>query len=148
MTGDQPLNEKRTSKAVKQIDEILNWLKQVEAKPDLPRPAILGPPIKVVSPTRPPVIRKGVVMDDMTIEQLQNDPPYSTWVLETTEGKEYGPVEFDILRDWVADGRVDVGAKLLRADWQNWEPAEQLFSEMVFEDVSDEPIDEPGITPS
>ena len=143
----QPLNEKRTSKAVQQIDGILDWLKQVEAKPDLPRPGILGPPIKLMPPTRPPVIRKGVVMDDMTVEQLQNDPPYNTWVLQTNDSKEYGPVQFGIMRGWVADGRVDVGAKLLRADWHKWQTAEKLFSDMVTEDPTDEPIDEPGITP-
>ena len=98
-------------------------------------------------PTRPPVIRKGVVMDDITIEQLQIDPPYSTWVLRTAKKKEYGPVQFETLRSWLADGRVEVGTKLLRADWRKWRPVEKLFSDMLPDDSTDEPVDELGITP-
>jgi len=137
--GQSP-NEKAPPRSVQQIDGILDWLEKVESKPDLPRPAILGPSIKLKSPTRPPVIRKGVVLDDATVEQLQNDPPYGTWVLRTTEGKEYGPVHFGILRGWLANGRVDVGAKLQRADWRKWQRAEKLFNDMLPPDVTEVPI--------
>ena len=146
----EPATEKAPSKSIQQIDLLLDWLKQVETKPDLSLPAILGPRIKLKPPTRPPVIRsKGVVIDDTTVERLQSDPPYGTWVVRTAEKKEYGPIQFGTLRNWLADGRVDVGAKLLRADWSKWRRVEKLFTEMLPDDSTDEPVfDEPGIKPA
>ena len=125
-----------------QVDQILEWLERVETEPDAPRPALLGPLIKLKPPTRPPVIRKGVVLDDATVERVQNEPPYSTWVLRTAEDKEYGPVHFGILRAWLADGRVDLGARLLRADWSKWRRVESLFQDMLPDDGDSGLVDE------
>ena len=44
---------------------------------------------------------------------------------------------FSILRDWLDDGRIDNGAKLLRADWSEWREVEEVFTDM-------RPDDEPG----
>ena len=148
LIGDERENKKAPSQSIQQIDQILDWLEQVETKPDLPWPAVLGPPIKLETPTRPPVIRKGVVLDDVTVEKFENEPPFSTWVLRAAEDKEYGPVHFGILRGWLADGRVDVGAKLLRADWRKWRRVEKLFSDIAADDATDEPNDVIGIKPS
>ena len=145
----QSANEKAPPKSVQQIDRILDWLKQTKTNPDLLLPAILGPPIKFKPPTRPPVVRKGVVMDDVTIERLQIDPPYSTWVLRTADKKEYGPIQFATLRDWLADGRVDAGSKLLRADWRKWKRVEKIFSDILPDDSTEKPVfEEPGIEPA
>ena len=108
----------------------------------------MGPPIQLKPPTRPPVIRKGVILDDTSVESVKNVPPFNTWVLRTPEGKEYGPVHFGILRDWLADGRMDIGARLLRADWSNWKRVERLFPDMLPDDDTPEPIfDVPQINP-
>ena len=137
------------ARSLAQIEQILNWLSRIELEPDLPRPAILGPPIQLKTPTRPPVIRKGVILDDTSVESVHNEPPFNTWVLRTPEGKEYGPVHFGIMRDWLADGRVDVGTRLLRADWGNWKRIEQLFPDMLPDDDTHEPIYEvPQINPT
>jgi len=112
------------------IDQIFDWLERVELDPNLPRPAILGPEVRLKAPLRPPVVRQGTVLDDVTIERLHNESPFNTWVIQTLDGKDYGPVHFGILRDWLADGRLDVGTRLLRADWSKWQLVEQLFSDM------------------
>ena len=113
------------------IDQIFDWLERVELDPNLPRPAILGPDVRLKAPLRPPVVRQGTVLDDVTIERLHNESPFNTWVIQTLDGKDYGPVHFGILRDWLADGRLDVGTRLLRADWSKWQLVEQLFSDML-----------------
>ena len=145
LIGEESADKKAPSQSVLQIEEITGWLKKVEADPDLPRPAVLGPPIPLKSPTRPPVIRRGVVLDDVTVERVRNEPPFSTWVLRTADDKEFGPVQFSTLRGWLADGRVEVGAKLLRADWSKWKVVEKVFSDMIPDEEPDEPPDDLGI---
>jgi len=143
-----PSSAKAKERSLAQIEQILEWLGRIEAEPELPWPAILGPPIQLKPPTRPPVIRKGVILDDTSVESVKNVPPFNTWVLRTPEGKEYGPVHFGILRDWLADGRMDIGARLLRADWSNWKRVERLFPDMLPDDDTPEPIfDVPQINP-
>ena len=144
-----PSSAKTKERSLAQIEHILDWLCLVELEPELQRPEILGPPIQLKTPTRPPVIRKGVILDDTSVESVHNEPPFNTWVLRTPEGKEYGPVHFGILRDWLADGRVDIGTRLLRADWSNWQRIEQLFPDMLPDDDTPEPVFEtPQINPS
>ena len=147
LTDDESVSKKAPTQLVQHIDEIIDWLVQVETNPDLPWPTVLGQPIKLKLPTRPPVIRKGVLLDDVTADSLHSDPPYGTWVLQTADSKEYGPFHFGMLRGWLANGRIEVGTKLLRADWSKWRNAEELFSDLMFEDAPDEPMaDEPGIS--
>ena len=148
LTDDKSSHKKAPPQLVQQIDEIIDWLGQVEAEPDLPWPAVLGPPLKRMPIALPPVIRKGVVLDDVTVERLQIESPYNSWVMRMAKKKEYGPVPFNVLRGWLSDGRVDVGSKLLRADWKKWRRAEKLFSDMVLDDAPEEPINETGITPA
>ena len=144
-----PSSTKTKDRSLAQIEQILDWLSRIDAEPELPRPVIFGPPIQLKTPTRPPVIRKGVILDDTSVESVHNDPPFDTWVLRTPEGKEYGPVHFGILRDWLADGRVDIGTRLLRADWGNWQRVERLFPDMLPDDGTPEPIyDVPQINPT
>ena len=148
LIGDESSSKKTPPQSLMQVNEILGWLEQVEEKPDLPWPEIIGPEIPHKPPTRPPVTRKGVVLDDVTADRLHTEPPYRTWVLRTVDKKEFGPIRFQRLRDWLADGRIDVGAKVLRADWSKWRRVEKVFSDMVADEAPDEPNDEVGITPS
>ena len=140
LVDDEAISKKAPPQSIQQINQILNWLEQVEAKPGLPLPAVLGAPIKLKPPTRPPVIRKGVVLDDVTVERLQIEPPFSTWLLQTAVEKEYGPVHFGILRNWLDEGRIDIGAKVLRADWSKWRDVEEVFSDMLPDDEPDVPL--------
>ena len=82
LIGDESSSKKSPPQSVKQIDEILHWLQEVEVTPDLPWPAVLGQAIQLKSSKRPSVIRKGVVLDDVTVDKMQVDPPYNTWILQ------------------------------------------------------------------
>ena len=127
--ADEKISAQATER-LSQVEQILDWLERVEVEPDLARPAIMGPPVEFKAPTRPPVVRQGVLLDDATVERVQNEPPFSTWILKTSDGN-YGPVHFGVLRDWLADGRLDVGTKVLRADWNKWRRIERIFTDML-----------------
>lgn len=106
---------------------VLEWL----GDPSQPRPEFLNPPQQVKRPTRPPTIRTGVPIEAETAEKWKNDPPHDTWIVRNQENKEYGPVHFNILKNWIESGRVDLGMKLLRADWSKWKRAEKIFPEIL-----------------
>lgn len=117
--------------SIQQVDQILEWLEQAESDPSLPWPDSMGAPIKSKPPTRPPVIRRGVKLDETIVNAWKNQPPYDSWVVRASADREYGPVRFGILVSWLQDGRVDVGMKLLRADWAKWKRVERLFPDIL-----------------
>jgi len=56
--------------------------------------------------------------------------PFNCWVLRTLDKTEYGPVERSILNQWIEEGRIDFGMRLLRADWPKWKKVERIFNEL------------------
>ncbi|MFT7630581.1 MAG: tetratricopeptide (TPR) repeat protein, partial [Mariniblastus sp.] len=122
------------------VNQALQWL----ADRSKPRPESLGEHKPFRRPTRPPVTRRGVRLVE-TANRWESSPPYDTWVVRNAEKKEYGPVHYGILKTWIQDGRIDMGMKLLRADWSKWKRAEKIFSEIS--PVESQPLadDFPGI---
>ena len=117
--------------SIQQVDQILDWLEKAEVDPNLPWLEAMGKPIKSKTPTRPPVIRRGVKLDETIVNAWKNEPPYDSWVIRASADREYGPVRFGILASWIQDGRIDVGMKLLRADWAKWKRVERLFPDIL-----------------
>ncbi len=107
--------------------EGLKWLSDRSQ----PRPRFLDGPETFKRPTRPPVIRNGVALTDHTIRKWESAPPYDTWVVRTSDRKEYGPVHFGILSSWANEGRLDIGMRLLRADWRKWQRVEKILPEIT-----------------
>ena len=108
------------------IKGALAWLENRESSK---RPTFIGEAKPFHRPTRPPVVRAGV--DNLeSADKWEIDPPNDSWIVRTADRKEYGPVQYGILKTWIGDGRVAVGMKLLRADWSKWKRAEKLFPEI------------------
>ncbi len=105
----------------------LRWLSSGQG----PRPQALHPPAKMIRPKRPPVVRT-----PLPIERPQDPwispPPHDGWIvrLRDAERTEYGPVPKKLLDQWVAEGRVSADAKILRADWDKWKRAAQIYPEL------------------
>lgn len=93
----------------------------------LPRPAFLETPDHTVRVARPPVVGAEVELAADQPQRWEVGRPYHTWLLRTMERKEYGPVPKSILDQWVAEGRIVAGMKLLRADWGKWKQAEKIY---------------------
>ena len=108
------------------LKSALEWLRD---RTKGSRPEFLGSKNVVHRPTRPAIVRKGVGLVE-SVKRWETDPPFDTWVLRTEEQKEYGPVHYSILKTWIADGRVEVGMKILRAGWGKWKRVEKIFTEI------------------
>ncbi len=111
----------------RQIQAAMQWLENREK----PQPQFLQNTVDGQRPTRPPVVRNGIELSKRTILQWEAEAPFDTWVLRTGDNREYGPLRFGILDTWVREGRVDVGMKLLRADWPKWKRVERILPEVT-----------------
>lgn len=109
----------------KTIKSAIQWLADRKSE----RPKFLSEARPFKRPTRPPVVRRGVKLVESD-ERWESASPHDTWIVRTANKKEYGPVPYRILKNWIRDGRIDIGMKLLRADWSKWKRAEKIFSEI------------------
>ena len=105
----------------------LHWLNHPS---ECEKPSQLEHPPSVPGPKRPPVVRATVEVTTRDKDWVA-ERPYHTWVLRTLDKKEYGPFSRETLTRWVAEGRIDFGMKLLRADWPKWKRAESVFQELA-----------------
>ncbi|HMO13275.1 MAG TPA: tetratricopeptide repeat protein [Pirellulaceae bacterium] len=105
--------------------QAVEWLNNGEGL----RPAILTPPQHEVSLTRPP-IRYAPIPMERNGEQKES-PPFDLWIVRTKDNREYGPVQREILQNWIKDGRIDRDAKLLRSGWPKWRRAIVVYPELI-----------------
>ncbi|MDA0658186.1 MAG: DUF4339 domain-containing protein [Planctomycetota bacterium] len=52
------------------------------------------------------------------------------WYVKTRDGQ-YGPTYEAAVQEWVADGRIVLGNWLWRDGWEQWRPAESVFSQLL-----------------
>ena len=105
----------------------LRWLHDPDS---MELPSFLVKPDCANRPVRPPVVRSKVKMTTRP-RDWRAERQYDTWILRTLEKKEYGPIQREVLDQWIKEGRLDFGMKLLRADWSKWQRVERVFKELL-----------------
>ena len=110
----------------KEIQNALAWLADRQQK----RPDFLNDPKPFLRPTRPSVTGPQCRIND-EVDQWNAPPPHDWWVVRSAEKKEYGPVHFETLKNWVRDGRVTPRMKVLRGDWGKWKRPEKIFPSIL-----------------
>jgi len=48
------------------------------------------------------------------------------YIIVGADGKEYGPVGFEQMRQWIAEGRVNAQTRVRQADAPGWQPAAEV----------------------
>lgn len=110
----------------KEIHNALAWLADRQQK----RPDFLSDPKPFLRPTRPSVTGPQCRLTDEA-NKWNAAPPHDWWVVRSAEKKEYGPVHFETLKNWVRDGRVTPKMKVLRGDWGKWKRPEKIFPSIL-----------------
>lgn len=105
----------------------VDWL----ADQSRPLPEYFSMHVAKDRPTRPPIVRNGVELSEATLQRRQTQAIYDSWIVRTEEKKEYGPVHLAILKSWAAEGRLNMGMKVLRSDWSKWQRVEKIFVEIT-----------------
>ncbi|MCB9939105.1 MAG: DUF4339 domain-containing protein [Planctomycetaceae bacterium] len=76
-----------------------------------------------------PIIQQPVVMP--AVEEPSTDPiaesPDSVWYVRPAAGGQYGPARGDIMRRWLAEGRVSADSMVWREGWEDWKLAAPIF---------------------
>ena len=77
----------------------------------------------------PQVIQPSVVPRETgnTVDPL-GDVTISTWYVRPPSGGQYGPATTDVLRQWIAEGRVSATALIWREGWSQWREAREFLS--------------------
>jgi GYF domain 2 len=81
-----------------------------------PTPAVAGP--ATTSPAFPPAPNRA----DPIAES-----PNAVWYVRPPSGGQYGPARGDVMRKWIAEGRVSSDSLVWREGWTDWRDAGQLF---------------------
>lgn len=55
----------------------------------------------------------------------------ATWYVRPPSGGQYGPATSNVLKQWIAEGRVAATALLWRDGWPQWRDAENVLPELV-----------------
>ena len=113
----------------------ISWLKD----PTHELPPFLQKPEVQKKPVRPPVVRSPVAMTTSD-KDWKVEKPFDCWILRTLDKTEYGPVKREILNQWIEDGRIDFGMRLLRSDWPKWKRVERIFKELRPSGASSEDV--------
>jgi len=83
------------------------------AAPTVPKPAPLPAPPTPPTPPQP---------GDPIAEA-----PNAVWYVRPPSGGQYGPARGDVMRKWIAEGRVSSDSLVWREGWTDWRDAGHLF---------------------
>ena len=84
-----------------------------------------------VAPTAslPNVAAKGAVPSP-TVQDPLAEAPAAAWYVRPSAGGQYGPAASDMMRSWLAEGRVPADALVWRAGWPEWRLAMETFPQL------------------
>jgi hypothetical protein len=88
-------------------------------------PAPAAPAVSAQPHPDPPVSHgdAGTVSADDPIAQA----PAAIWYVRPPTGGQYGPARGDVMRKWIAEGRVSSDSLVWREGWTDWQSAGKLF---------------------
>lgn len=101
-----------------------------------------SPPIICLSDTgedSPDMIR----MADLIAASAQTSPtdPFIgdvVWYVRPPSGGQYGPATADVMRQWLADGRISLDTLVWREGWRDWQQASAVFPQLQTNEPSAE----------
>ncbi len=111
-------------------------LEQAKTQPQTKTPAVTretGVSVKE-APAAKPAAEQDLLADD----------PEATWYVRPPSGGQYGPADSNVLRQWIAEGRVAATSLLWRDGWPNWRPADEVLPGVA--DKSSQAKPNPGIS--
>lgn len=95
-----------------------------------PTPSGQGPaPHPTPFPTAtPPAAHLAPAMPAAVRADPLEDAPQATWYVRPPTGGQFGPAKGDLLKRWIAEGRVSADSLVWREGWAEWQTAGGLLS--------------------
>jgi hypothetical protein len=60
-----------------------------------------------------------------------DENPEAVWYVRPPSGGQFGPAKGDVMRKWLAEGRVSPDALVWREGWADWKEAEPMFPSLA-----------------
>ncbi|MGA2033955.1 MAG: DUF4339 domain-containing protein [Thermoguttaceae bacterium] len=94
---------------------------QYQAQPLAPQGASL--PV-AIPPSTPPAATTPATPDPL------NEAPQMIWYVRPPSGGQFGPAPGDLMRTWLAEGRVSADSLVWREGWRDWQEAGTIFPQL------------------
>ncbi|MCS7304979.1 MAG: GYF domain-containing protein [Thermoguttaceae bacterium] len=59
------------------------------------------------------------------------EAPNAVWYVRPPTGGQFGPATADVMRNWIAEGRVSPDSLVWREGWRDWQEAGHVFPQLV-----------------
>ena len=82
-------------------------------------PVTSGPPASSPVPPAAPAQPAGT--------DVLSEAPNAVWYVRPPSGGQYGPARGDVMKKWIAEGRVSADSLIWREGWPDWQLAAPLF---------------------
>jgi len=89
-------------------------------------------PVEPVSPTTPPPLKSGASPSSRRPDDPFAQSPHAIWYVCPPSGGQYGPAANEVMRTWLAEGRVPPESKVWRDGWSEWKTAAEVFPPTFF----------------
>jgi len=84
-----------------------------------------------------------------TAPQAANDIPVpEVWYVRPASGQQYGPADTELMRSWVAEGRVSADSWVWRTGWSDWKASDEALAALSPVAASEPPHDLPPPIPA
>lgn len=97
----------------------------------LPRPAVAMPAHAPALPRGAPAMPAMPLPPAVAAGDPIAEAPAASWYVRPPSGVQYGPARGDVMRKWIAEGRVSSDSLVWREGWADWKNAGQLFPHLA-----------------
>ena len=79
-----------------------------------------------------------------------SESPGAVWYVRPASGGQFGPATADVMRGWLAEGRVGADTLVWREGWREWQEASATFPQLQPDEATEffTGLSSGGITPS
>ena len=77
-----------------------------------------------------PIPPKPGGMSSSAVDPLA-EVPDAVWYVRPPGGGQFGPASNQVMRTWIAEGRVGIQSMVWRVGWADWLPADRVFDAML-----------------
>lgn len=96
---------------------------------ELPRVELPPPPDES---SRSAVHRLSFPVRSPTEPDPLQDAPEVIWYIRPPTGGQYGPAGREVVRSWLAEGRITPDSQVWREGWRDWKEAAEVFPDSAF----------------
>lgn len=94
-------------------------------------PAVVAPAAPVTQPPVPQVAQGAAAIADPLAEA-----PNAVWYVRPASGGQYGPATAEVMRTWLAEGRIGADTLVWREGWRDWQQAAGVFPQLKPDDIA------------